>query len=69
LLSCVGFCEPMLSIIKGKIEFSSEFSYFKRLVNHKISEAARGRGNISFSTDPTKTVNNVSIFLFDGSCL
>jgi hypothetical protein len=28
LLSCVGFCEPMLSIIKGKIEFSSEIFLF-----------------------------------------
>jgi hypothetical protein len=36
LLSCVGFCEPMVSIIKDKIEFSSEFFfYFKRLVNHE----------------------------------
>jgi hypothetical protein len=33
LLSCVGFCKPMVSIIKDKIEFSSECFYFKRLVN------------------------------------
>ena len=32
-LFCVGFCERMVSIIKDKIEFSSEMFYFKRLVN------------------------------------
>ena len=29
------FFEPMVSIIKDKIEFSSEMFYFKRLVNHE----------------------------------
>jgi hypothetical protein len=33
LLFRVGFCERMVSIIKDKIEFSSEMFYFKRLVN------------------------------------
>jgi hypothetical protein len=28
LLSCVDFCEPMLSIIEDKIEFSSEIFLF-----------------------------------------
>jgi hypothetical protein len=30
-LFCVGFCEPMVSIIKGKIEFSSESFLIQKL--------------------------------------
>ena len=31
LLSCVGFCEGMLSIIKDKIEFSSEMFLLEKV--------------------------------------